>query len=423
MTVADEPSWDEIFSSQPQNQPRSSETPQPTSSASSDPTAPVSRRQLREQETGRSRDGGRPPKSAKAPKKKRRLVWLWVLLALVALIAGGAAFAWINYEQQIRSVLGWEEPNDYEGSGTSEVIITIKNGQTGEDVAKTLQAAGVTKTFDAFYTLLLEQDPPVPFQPGSFAMKKEMSAEAALKAIQDPANKVVTRVVLPEGITVKGVIARLADISEATGVSQADLEAAAADYTSYGLPAEAPSLEGYLFPATYSLEPGLTAQQIFQTFVDEMFSRTDALGIAPADRHRILTLASITQKEGLHVEDFYKIARVWDNRIEIGMNLQSDATVSYGVGGTTIETKPEERADTANKYNTYANPGLPIGPISNPGEDAITATLTPADGPWLYFVLVNGETGETKFSTTVAEHNVGVKQWQAWLRAHPGFDD
>jgi len=254
-------------------------------------------------------------------------------------------------------------------------------------------------------------------------MKKEMSAEAALKAIQDPANKVVTRVVLPEGITVKGVIARLADISEATGVSQADLEAAAADYTSYGLPAEAPSLEGYLFPATYSLEPGLTAQQIFQTFVDEMFSRTDALGIAPADRHRILTLASITQKEGLHVEDFYKIARVWDNRIEIGMNLQSDATVSYGVGGTTIETKPEERADTANKYNTYANPGLPIGPISNPGEDAITATLTPADGPWLYFVLVNGETGETKFSTTVAEHNVGVKQWQAWLRAHPGFDD
>lgn len=419
--MADEPSWDEIFSSQPQNQPQSVPPPSPGSAAPQSGDVPVSRRQLREQESRRGRGGG--GRGPRPPKKKRRLIWLWVLLALVALIAGASAVAWINYEEQIRGVLGWEEPNDYEGSGFGEVVITVKNGQTGEDVAKTLQAAGVTKTFDAFYTLLLEQDPPVSFQPGSFAMKKEMSAAAALKAIQDPANKVVTRVVLPEGITVEGVVARLADISDATGVTQADLEAAAADYGSYGLPAEAPSLEGYLFPATYSLEPGQTAHQIFQTFVDEMFRRTDALGIAPADRHRILTLASITQKEGLHVEDFYKIARVWDNRIEIGMNLQSDATVSYGVGGTTIETTASERADTANKYNTYANPGLPIGPISNPGEDAIKATLTPADGPWLYFVLVNGETGETKFSTTVAEHNVGVKEWQAWLKAHPGFDD
>jgi UPF0755 protein len=413
LTVADEPSWDDIFTSQPQNQ-------QPAPSAQRPSDAPLSRRQLREQETARGRDGQR---EQRPPKKKRRLTWLWVLIAILALLAGGAGAVWFTFETQIRGVLGWEEPNDFEGTGTGEVVITIKNGQTGEDVATTLHKAGVTRSFDAFYSLLLEQDPPVSFQPGSFALKKEMSAKAALEAIQDPENKVVTRVVLPEGTTVKGVIGRLAEISEATGVSQADLEAAAADYTSYGLPAEAPSLEGYLFPATYTLEPGISAHDIFQTFVDEMFRRTDALGIAPADRHRILTLASITQKEGLHEEDFYKIARVWDNRIAIGMNLQSDATVSYGVGGTTIETKPEERADTANMYNTYANPGLPIGPISNPGEVAIEATLAPADGTWLYFVLINGETGETKFSTTAAEHNAGVKEWQAWLRAHPGFDD
>jgi UPF0755 protein len=153
-----------------------------------------------------------------------------------------------------------------------------------------------------------------------------------------------------------------------------------------------------------------------------MFEVLDAAGVAPDDRHRVLTLASITQKEGGPESDFGKVARVWDNRIEQGMNLQSDATVSYGVNGTTISTTDAERADKKNPYNTYANPGLPVGPISNPGKAAIDATLHPAKGPWLYFVLVNGETGETVFSTTIEEHYAAVKIWQQWLRDHPGFD-
>ena len=94
----------------------------------------------------------------------------------------------------------------------------------------------------------------------------------------------------------------------------------------------------------------------------------------------------------------------------------------FAASGTTISTTDAEREDKSNPYNTYANPGLPIGPISNPGDAAIAATLHPADGPWLYFVLVNGETGETVFSSTFEEHSVAVKQWQKWLRDHPGFD-
>jgi len=345
-----------------------------------------------------------------------------VLLAIIVVAGIGASYVWVNFQPQIRHVLGWEEPNDFTGSGTGKVIVTIKDGQIGEDVARTLVAAGVTKTFDAFYDLLLKQNPQVNFHPGSYSLKKEMSAKSAFKALEDPKSKVVTRVVLPEGITVKGVIARLADLSQATGITKEQLTAAAADYTSYGLPPEAPSLEGYLFPATYSLDPGTSAHAIFQTMVDTMFKRLDADGVAVADRHHVLTLAALTQKEGGSDSDFYKVARVWDNRIAQGMHLQSDATVSYGVGGTTISTTPEERADKSNPYNTYANAGLPIGPISNPGQAAIDATLHPANGPWLYFVLVNGETGETVFSTTLADHNAAVKQWQAWLRAHPGFD-
>jgi len=292
----------------------------------------------------------------------------------------------------------------------------------GGDVAQTLADAGVVKTYEAFYSLLLE-NPDVVFQPGSYKVKTEMSAQAALDALTDPANKVFTQVVIPEGTTLRGVLARLGDVSESTGVTLEALDAASKDLASFGIPAQAPSLEGYLFPATYSFDPGMTAHDMLQRLVNEMFVRLDALGVAPDDRHRVLTLASVTQKEGNNTEDFFKIARVWQNRLDIGMPLQSDPTVSYGSGGTTISTTDAERADTSNPYNTYANPGLPIGPISNPGDDAIEATLTPVEGPWLYFVLIDGETGETKFSTTFAEHNAAVKEWQQWLREHPGFDD
>jgi UPF0755 protein len=355
-------------------------------------------------------------------RRKRRLTWLWVLLTVMALIAAGGAVVWTNFQPQIRHVMGWEAPVDYVGSGSGEVVVTIKNGQIGSDVATLLQRAGVTKTYTAFYKLLLVQDPAVEFHPGSYKLKKKMSASAALEALADPANKVQNRLVIPEGTTVAGVVKRLAELSQATGITAEQAQAAADDYTSYGLPAEAPRLEGYLFPATYTLEPGMSAHDVFQTMVTKMFQVLDGAGVAPADRHRVLTLASITQKEGGPEADFPKVARVWDNRIAKGMNLQSDATVSYGVSGTTISTTDAEREDKSNAYNTYANPGLPVGPISNPGNAAIAATLHPADGPWLYFVLVNGETGETVFSSSFEEHNVAVKQWQKWLRAHPGFD-
>ncbi len=317
-------------------------------------------------------------------------------------------------------MLGIQAPIDYTGTGTGKVIITIKNGQLGSDVATTLHKAGVTMTYSAFYDLLVKQKTPVNFEPGTYALKSHMSAKAALAALKDPKNKVETRVVLPEGITVKQVITKLAALSQSTGVTEAQLQAAAADYKTYGLPAEAPSLEGYLFPATYNLDPGLTAHQILQLFVNTMFQHLKAAGVAPADYHKTLTLAGLTQKEGGSSADFYKVARVWDNRIAKGMNLQSDATVAYGAGSTSIETTPAQRADKSNLYNTYANPGLPIGPISNPGDKAIDATLHPADGTWLYFVVVNCKTGETAFSDTIAQQNAANAQLGQWLKANPG---
>jgi UPF0755 protein len=103
------------------------------------------------------------------------------------------------------------------------------------------------------------------------------------------------------------------------------------------------------------------------------------------------------------------------------MHLQSDATVSYGVNGTTVSTTDAERAND-NPYNTYLYPGLPVGPISAPGSVAIDAALHPVSGKWLYFCTINLETGETVFSDTWSQHERAVAQWQAWMKDHPEYE-
>jgi UPF0755 protein len=417
--VTSEPSWDDIFNSQP----GAASAPRQQPAA-----APLTRRELREAET---REAAKPSKKRSlyasggdAPppeKKKRRLGWLWALLVLLVIGGGGVFAAWTLFEPQIREVLGWQLPTDYEGSGNgTEVEVVIKSGDFGLDIAKTLSAAGVTMTTDSFYQLLLPMEPQPNFLPGTYTLQKEMSAQSALDALLDPANRVVSHVVVPEGTKLTTTLQLLAD---GTGLDIAEYETAAADLASFGIPAEAPSLEGYLFPATYTFDPGLAAHDVLAQMVARCFQSLDAQGVAVEDRHRVLTMAALIQKEGGSTDDFYKVSRVFTNRINIGMLLQSDATVSYGSGGTSISTTAAERADASNPYNTYVHPGLPVGPIGAPGDDAIDAALHPIDGPWLYFVLINGETGETTFSETLAQHNAAVKVWQAWLRDHPDFDN
>jgi UPF0755 protein len=297
------------------------------------------------------------------------------------------------------------------------VLVVVSSGDTGTSIAEMLEAEGVVKSSAAFYEAVVAQSPEPVFQPGTYSVAKKMSAAAALERMLDPASRVQDTVVIPEGTTVAGILALIA---ESTEIPPADLEAAAADFRSYGLPAEAPSLEGYLFPATYQFEPGTTARDAIQLLVNRQFQALDGAGVAAADRHRVLTLASVIQREARYEEDFYKVSRVFLNRLEIGMPLQSDATVAYGVGLTgRTSTTDAERADP-NPYNTYVHPGLPVGPIASPGDLAIKAALAPADGPWLYFVTVNTLTGETKFSETLGQHEAAVEEWKRFMRDNPG---
>lgn len=366
-----------------------------------------------------SAPASQPSTSVSAPGKRRRksgkkpalvIGSIIGLVVLIGAVLGGLFFT---------GVIGGNA-NDYAGSGHGEVNFTINEGEIGDQIANNLVEAGVTKSFDSFYQLLLETKPEPVFTPGVYRLKLEMSAKAALAALQDPANRVELTATIPEGTTEKNVLKMLA---EGLSIPLADLQAAAADPAQYGVPAEATTLEGFLFPATYTFSPGVSATEVIQRLVDESLAALDAAGVPVDQRWDVIRLASVIQREsGPDPQDMYKISRVFHNRLDQGMNLGSDVTTCYGaglIGKDCLLITQAALDDKTNLYNTRILPGLPIGPISNPGADAIDAAYNPTEGPWLFFVTVNLTTGETVFSETAAEHEAAVKQYYAWLDAHP----
>ena len=345
-----------------------------------------------------------------------RIVISVVLVVMLVALGGGAAYVWTQFGDRISLAMGWTT-NDYEGEGHGEAMFTITEGEIGADIAAGLAEADIVKTSEAFYELLLAQDPAVDFQVGTYQLKLQMSAQAALDALQNEENRRQLTVTIPEGTAALTALEMTAGVVD---IPFAEFEAAAANPAAFGVPAEFPSIEGFLFPATYTFEPEDTAETIIQTMVDRMWQALDDHGVAHEDAWKTLTLAAMVQREaGSNLEDFPKVSRVFLNRLEIGMLLQSDATVSYGTGRTdTVWTTPEERADSSNKYNTYGNEGLPVGPITLPGDTAISAAIAPADGPWLYFMPIDLTSGITEFATTKEEHDQNVLKLDAWCTTH-----
>lgn len=347
------------------------------------------------------------------PRKKKPFIVAGAIIALVALVGAivGGLF--------LSGVLGGSQ-NDYAGGGHGEVIFTISEGEIGDQIANNLVEAGVTKTFDSFYQLLLETQPEPVFTPGVYRLKLEMSAQSALDALLDPANRVELTATIPEGTTEKNVLKILA---ESLSIPLADFQAAAADPAQYGVPEEATTLEGFLFPATYTFSPGITPTEVLQQMVNESLAALDAAGVPLDQRWDVIRMASVIQREmGPNPEDAYKISRVFHNRLDQGMNMGSDVTTCYGAGLTgkdCLLITQQALDDTSNLYNTRILPGLPVGPISNPGAVAIDAAYNPADGPWLFFVTVNLTTGETVFTETAAEHEAAVEQYYKWLDENP----
>ncbi|NML53847.1 endolytic transglycosylase MltG [Streptomyces sp. R302] len=190
---------------------------------------------------------------------------------------------------------------------------------------------------------------------------------------------------------------------------------ASAPAAALGLPPEAAgNPEGYLFPATYPLPEGTTAEGLLRYMIATAGRRLGTPATAEAARahgltaHQALIVASIAQAEADTPEDMAKVARVVHNRLARGMPLQMDSTLNYALDRSTVDTTVEDTRNTS-PYNTYAHQGLPPAPIGNPGEQAMAAALRPPAGDWLYFVTVTP--GDTRFTADYATHQANVAEF------------
>jgi UPF0755 protein len=350
---------------------------------------------------------------ADRPRRRRRrpLATALLLLLLVGVVAG------VLYGG--RTLLGVLNPTaeDYPGTGSGTVSVKVEDGDTLSAIATRLVDAGVIASAEPFVEAAEANTAATGIQPGTYSLRERMSGRSALDRMLDPAALQLFRVTIPEGMTVAATLER---ISEETGVPLADLQAAAEDPAAIGLPAWIGSTpEGLLFPATYDFQPDTTPSDMLAAMVARSLQSLDDLQVPEADRLTVLTKASLVQAEASSPEDMAKVARVLENRLSDGMALQLDTTVNYANGKGGITTTAEDR-DNPSPYNTYVHTGLPPGPITNPGEEAINAVLNPADGPWRFFVVVDPDTGETRFAETAEEHQQNVLLFQQWLRENPG---
>ncbi|MDM7831233.1 endolytic transglycosylase MltG [Cellulomonas edaphi] len=365
----------------------------------------------------RARNAGRQ-REVRRRKQRRRRSLLVVIVAVMLVIGSGYV---------VVSLLGGmfdgndkqaSKTTDYPGPGFGSATVTIKTGDTGADMGATLADAGVVASVGAFADAYDANADAGSIQPGTYTLLQEMSASDAVEALLNPASKQSFRVTIPEGLTKDQIVAR---ISEKTLIPAKDLKAALKDAKAIGLPAAADGdAEGWLFPATYEVEPGSSAADVLKMMTTKTVDVLKENKVDKEDWETVLNKASLVEREGKLDEDRPKMARVIENRLEQGWTLGIDAAVAYGAGinGTQLTTK--QLQDKDNPYNLRVLPGLPPTPIASPGEASIKAVLKPADGTWMYWCTVDPETGETVFSHTQAEQDAAQAKLNAWLDAHDG---
>ncbi|WP_413449934.1 endolytic transglycosylase MltG [Georgenia phoenicis] len=364
-----------------------------------EPRAPAERRSARRDRAERKRR-----------RRRRTAIAVVLSLLLVAALAVGVFVAFRTLFD------GGEETSaeDFPGPGSGSVSVVIEEGATGTAMGDTLTEAGVVASRQAFVEAFSANPDAAQIQPGTYELMAEMRAVDALNALLNPANKSELRITVPEGWRASQIYERIASVAQ---IPLEEVEAAAANREAIGLPAHAAeNPEGWFAAATYTLEPDAGATEILAAMVEQTKSTFESLGVPAERQHDVLTRASIIEHEVIHDEDRGKVARVLENRLQncsgdglIGM----DSTVNYGLGLTGV---PDAAAleDASNPYNTRIHPGLPPTPIGAPGSGAIEAVLNPPEGDWCYFVTVNLDTGETRFSADYEQFQEDRAEFRRW---------
>jgi UPF0755 protein len=239
-------------------------------------------------------------------------------------------------------------------------------------------------------------------------VSKDLTGQGSVEVLPEPGKRLRERITIKEGLRLSDTLAQLA---KQTGKPLREFQQAARSGKDLGLPSYAKGkLEGYAFPATYEITPKMGPADILTAMVDRFTLTADkddfqkkakALGHTP---HEIMTIASIVQAESGSKQDMGKVARVIYNRLDGDpvRKLEMDSTLMYALNKYGVEASNVD-LKSSSPYNTYLHEGLPPGPITNPGDDAIQAALNPAKGDWVWFVTTDTKRGITKFAATEAE--------------------
>jgi len=327
---------------------------------------------------------------------------LGVLFLLVLVAAGAAAFMYWRINQPFRGFQGAEQ------------FVEIPQGAGSLAIGDRLAEAGVIRDRSTYRAALWMTGQGRHLKAGEYRFDRPMTPFEVIDKIAR-GDVYVVHVTFPEGLT----IAEMAQIFESHGLGPAAsfIQATKDPSPIHALDPTATDLEGYLFPETYALPRQTDAAKLVHLMVagfERVF--TPALRTAAAARkltvRQAVTLASIVEKETARPDERPLVAAVYSTRLRVGMPMQCDPTVIYGLVKAGRYDGNIHKVDLSfdSPYNTYRYPGLPPGPIASPGRASLDAAVHPAAGDYLYFVSRNDGTHE--FARTLEEHNRNVQKFQ-----------
>jgi UPF0755 protein len=361
--------------------------------------------------TSRRESTRRARQQERRRRARRRRATLVAVLAAVLV----ASVGWFVVRPMVENSIS---AKDWSGSGTGEVMVHVKPNDTSGAIAATLVKDGVVRSKRAFTDAADANKDALSIQPGYYRLRKHMAAQQALALMLEPSARVSTDVTIPEGLIEQDIVARLA---KGLNVPVARMQQAAAKVGDLGLPegytagsAPPKTVEGFLFPDTYSFDPGTSPEDALQQLTSQFTGVDRDMGFADtAHKMKIspydaLIIASMIEGEAKFDEDRAKVARVVYNRLAAKMPIGIDATSVYEAKLAGQDPNKIDYNKTT-PYNTRVDRGLPPTPISNPGKAAMAAAITPTAGPWLYYVNGDAE-GHLFFTASQSEFLTAVEK-------------
>ncbi|MCX4544648.1 endolytic transglycosylase MltG [Streptomyces sp. NBC_01565] len=368
---------------------------------------------------GGRRSGRSKGKGGGKPKRRNGAACLIAAVVIIGVVGGGGYYGYTYLKARFGAAA------DYAGSGLDETVeVEIPKGAGLLQMGAILKEHGVVASAQAFANAAGSHPKGKSIQPGIYPLKKKMSGAAAVELMTDPSKLNV--ITVTEGMRNKAVYEAIdKKLSRPEGTTE---ETAKREIKNLGLPAWANSnqkimdpLEGFLYPARYDLSKDSTPESLLKQMVKNANEKYAALGVEEKAKSlglesplQVITVASLVQAEGMNHDDFRKMSDVIYNRLKksndvTNQKLEFDSTINYLKGTSNINVSRAETKKLDHPYNTYFHKGLTPGPISNPGADALNATLDPDKGGWMFFVSVDGN--KTTFTKTFAEHTKLVDEF------------